>query len=99
MVSFDINPATGAPNGVSTSPFTLEDYPVDDSTRNMKVAMSEYKLLLVEDMSVPTVELTVPRSTVGAGFAGIIAGIRIDQRLKNIDLSIYEKNSTVGGTW
>lgn len=36
---------------------------------------------------------------VGSGFAGIIAGIRIDQRLKNVDLSIYEKNSTVGGTW
>ncbi|RYC53664.1 hypothetical protein CHU98_g12545, partial [Xylaria longipes] len=36
---------------------------------------------------------------VGAGYSGIYLGIRIPQRLRNIDLQIYEKNEGVGGTW
>jgi hypothetical protein len=36
---------------------------------------------------------------VGAGFSGIYCGIRISERLRNIDLTIYEKNAGVGGTW
>ncbi|KAH8107384.1 FAD/NAD-binding domain-containing protein [Phellopilus nigrolimitatus] len=36
---------------------------------------------------------------IGAGFSGITAGIRFPQRMKNLDLTIYEKNSGVGGTW
>ncbi|KAI1330112.1 flavin-binding monooxygenase [Xylariaceae sp. FL0255] len=36
---------------------------------------------------------------VGAGYSGIYLGIRIPQRLRNIDLQIYERNENVGGTW
>ena len=36
---------------------------------------------------------------IGAGFSGINCGIRIPQRLRNIDLTIYEKNADIGGTW
>ncbi|KAH8108598.1 FAD/NAD-binding domain-containing protein [Phellopilus nigrolimitatus] len=36
---------------------------------------------------------------IGAGFSGITAGIRFPQRMKNLDLTIYEKNAGVGGTW
>ncbi|KAI0546280.1 flavin-binding monooxygenase [Xylaria curta] len=36
---------------------------------------------------------------IGAGYSGIYLGIRIPQRLRNIDLQIYEKNESVGGTW
>jgi cation diffusion facilitator CzcD-associated flavoprotein CzcO len=36
---------------------------------------------------------------IGAGFSGIYLGVRIPQRLRNIDLVIYEKNDDVGGTW
>ncbi|GAW17271.1 hypothetical protein ANO14919_067260 [Xylariales sp. No.14919] len=36
---------------------------------------------------------------VGAGFSGIYLGIRISQRLRNIDLQIYEKSEAAGGTW
>ena len=36
---------------------------------------------------------------IGAGFSGIYCGIRIPQRLRNVDLTIYEKNDGVGGTW
>ncbi|KAF8900786.1 hypothetical protein CPB85DRAFT_1324906 [Mucidula mucida] len=36
---------------------------------------------------------------VGAGYSGIIAGIRFLQKVKNIDLTIYEAAGGVGGTW
>lgn len=36
---------------------------------------------------------------IGAGYAGIVAGIRFRQRISNIDLTIYEKENGVGGTW
>ncbi|KAH8901310.1 FAD/NAD(P)-binding domain-containing protein [Thozetella sp. PMI_491] len=36
---------------------------------------------------------------IGAGFSGVYLGIRIPQRLRNIDLQIYDKNSGIGGTW
>lgn len=36
---------------------------------------------------------------VGCGFSGICAGIRFPQRMKNVDLTIYEKHPNVGGAW
>ncbi|KAI1101220.1 flavin-binding monooxygenase [Jackrogersella minutella] len=36
---------------------------------------------------------------IGAGYSGIYLGIRIPQRLRNVDFRIYEKEDSVGGTW
>ncbi|KAJ9643168.1 uncharacterized protein PV06_05556 [Exophiala oligosperma] len=36
---------------------------------------------------------------VGAGISGILASIRLPQRISNLSLQVYEKNSDVGGTW
>jgi hypothetical protein len=36
---------------------------------------------------------------IGAGFSGVYLGIRIPEKLRNVDLTIYEKNPGVGGTW
>ncbi|KZT12304.1 FAD/NAD-binding domain-containing protein [Laetiporus sulphureus 93-53] len=36
---------------------------------------------------------------IGAGYSGIIAGIRFQQRIPNLELTIYEQNAGVGGTW
>lgn len=36
---------------------------------------------------------------IGAGMSGILTGIRFPQRIKNLDLVIYEKNEGIGGTW
>lgn len=36
---------------------------------------------------------------IGAGYSGIVAGVRVPQRLNNIELVIYEKLAGVGGTW
>jgi hypothetical protein len=36
---------------------------------------------------------------VGAGISGIVTAIRFPQRIPNLDLQIYEKNSDITGTW
>ena len=36
---------------------------------------------------------------IGAGPCGIISAIRLRQRIKNVTIQIYEKNSDFGGTW
>lgn len=36
---------------------------------------------------------------IGAGFSGIVAGIRMPEHIPNLDFTIYEKNPDVGGTW
>jgi cation diffusion facilitator CzcD-associated flavoprotein CzcO len=36
---------------------------------------------------------------IGAGVSGILAGIRLQQYIPGVDLTIYEKNSSLGGTW
>lgn len=35
----------------------------------------------------------------GAGISGILATIRLTQRITNLDLCVYEKNADIGGTW
>ncbi|EED15420.1 flavin-binding monooxygenase, putative [Talaromyces stipitatus ATCC 10500] len=35
----------------------------------------------------------------GAGISGIITCIRLMQRITNLDLSVWEKNDDIGGTW
>ncbi|KAL8370154.1 hypothetical protein RB595_000507 [Gaeumannomyces hyphopodioides] len=36
---------------------------------------------------------------IGAGFSGILAAIRIPEKLRNIDLAVYEKSDAIGGVW
>ncbi|KAF4999687.1 hypothetical protein FDECE_11441 [Fusarium decemcellulare] len=36
---------------------------------------------------------------IGAGFSGILTAIRFPQRIPNLELTIYEKNADIGGTW
>lgn len=36
---------------------------------------------------------------IGAGIAGITAAIRLPQKIKNLELVLYEKNSDIGGVW
>lgn len=36
---------------------------------------------------------------IGSGISGIIASIRLRQRITNLELSVYEKNDDIGGTW
>ncbi|KAI9840562.1 MAG: hypothetical protein M1837_001542 [Sclerophora amabilis] len=36
---------------------------------------------------------------VGAGISGILAAIRLPQRVQKLDLTIYDKNKDLGGTW
>lgn len=34
---------------------------------------------------------------IGAGYSGVYQGIRIPERLRNVELVIYEKNAGIGG--
>ncbi|KAJ5110349.1 hypothetical protein NUU61_001606 [Penicillium alfredii] len=36
---------------------------------------------------------------IGAGISGILACVRLAQRIPNLELCVYEKNEDVGGTW
>ena len=36
---------------------------------------------------------------IGSGISGIISSIRFRQRIPNVDICVYEKNSDIGGTW
>lgn len=36
---------------------------------------------------------------IGAGYSGVYCGIRIPEKLRNVELVIYEKNAGIGGTW
>lgn len=36
---------------------------------------------------------------IGAGISGVLASILLPQRIKNLDLTIYDKNPDLGGTW
>lgn len=36
---------------------------------------------------------------IGAGISGILTAIRFPQHIKNLSLTVYEKNEGPGGTW
>lgn len=36
---------------------------------------------------------------IGAGISGILAAIRFPRRIPNVELTVYDKNSEIGGTW
>lgn len=36
---------------------------------------------------------------IGAGISGILTAIRFPQHIKNLGLTVYEKNEGPGGTW
>jgi len=36
---------------------------------------------------------------IGAGYSGIYLAIRLPERLRNVQLTVYEKNAGVGGAW
>ncbi|KAI0704079.1 FAD/NAD-P-binding domain-containing protein [Earliella scabrosa] len=38
-------------------------------------------------------------AVIGAGISGIVAGVRFPQKVPNVELAIYEKDTGVGGTW
>ncbi|TFK92443.1 FAD/NAD-P-binding domain-containing protein [Polyporus arcularius HHB13444] len=38
-------------------------------------------------------------AVIGAGISGIVAGARFPQKVPNVELTIYEKDDGVGGTW
>lgn len=48
-----------------------------------------------------SIDETLPLKVIylGAGVSGIVAAIKLPEYVPNIELTIYEKNADVGGTW
>lgn len=36
---------------------------------------------------------------IGAGLSGIVSAIRLNQRIPNVSIQVYDKNADIGGTW
>lgn len=82
---------------MSAIPNLPEDTPVvyANSTANDAHFASSYKLRDSPIENLRRLKVIV----IGAGYSGIYCGIRIPEKLRNVDLVIYEKNAGVGGTW
>ncbi|KAL1976785.1 hypothetical protein VTN31DRAFT_3067 [Thermomyces dupontii] len=55
-----------------------------------KIEIEEHPIDQVRDVKV---------AVIGAGLAGVSAGVLLPAKLPGIDLTIYDKNADVGGTW
>ncbi|RPD59865.1 FAD/NAD(P)-binding domain-containing protein [Lentinus tigrinus ALCF2SS1-6] len=74
--------------GNQSRPRPAEPTPPEDIPAKIKLgdfAVDEYRPIKV--------------IVIGAGFSGILAGIRFPQKILNVELAIYEKSAGIGGTW
>jgi len=78
------------PSGISTK-LELEDHPIDIKP-HLKVGVV-LRCQIVE--LTPLAQVAV----VGAGLSGITAGILLPAKVPGIDLTIFDKNADVEGTW
>jgi len=77
----------GVTNGVNrTAPFVLKHKTVDYPHP-------------IKELFPPLFILIAQVIVIGAGVSGILAAIRLQQYIPGIDLTIYEKNPALGGTW
>lgn len=68
------------------------------STPEPPSPVADHKLVTLEERAVDQAR-PIKVIVIGAGISGILAGARLPQKIANLDLTIYEKNSDVGGTW
>lgn len=83
----------GPPMANETSPEHAPD--VNGVHFNGDNSESSYRLGNFAVDECPPVRIAV----IGAGYSGILCGIRIPQRLQKFELVIYERQSEFGGTW
>ncbi|KAF4943566.1 hypothetical protein FGADI_13324 [Fusarium gaditjirri] len=88
-------PSLATPNGPALNPKSTADKMKDGSTAQ---ANGVHETFTCKDAPVEN-QRPLKVRVIGAGYSGVYLGIRIPQRLRNIDLKIYEKNEGVGGTW
>ncbi|KXN90086.1 Putative sterigmatocystin biosynthesis monooxygenase stcW [Leucoagaricus sp. SymC.cos] len=74
------------------SRYELGNFCVDES-RPMKV------VVIGAGYSGKSLNFLLPEMEISILLLGIISGIRLRQKVKNIDLVIYEANNGIGGTW
>lgn len=69
-----------------------------DSRELTEVAISQNTKSIIEGRSVDE-SRSIRVVIIGAGISGILACIRLVQRIENLELCIYDKNADIGGTW
>ncbi|KAE8440550.1 hypothetical protein EG329_007243 [Mollisiaceae sp. DMI_Dod_QoI] len=84
---------------LSIEPSVLSDLPIQtsDSVQNssLEAPRTQFKL---EDHPIDS-DRSIRVAVIGAGIAGVTAGVLLPIKVPGIDLQIYEKNKDVGGTW
>ncbi|KAI1858746.1 uncharacterized protein JN550_012496 [Neoarthrinium moseri] len=75
---------------------------VGTPTKNSQPAAAPWKYSLPE-ISLVDRHVDEPRklkvAVIGAGLAGVIAGVLLPAKVPGIELTIFDKNADVGGTW
>ncbi|CZR68740.1 related to monooxigenase [Phialocephala subalpina] len=85
-------------NGVSVEPSVLPERPIpvsEPATSAKETPKSQFQL---EDHPIDS-ERSIRVAVIGAGIAGVTAGILLPAKVPSISLQIFEKNPDVGGTW
>lgn len=71
----------------------------------MSAAPNLYENFRSECPQIPDVVLNDPANrgikviVIGAGIGGILHSYNIDKNCSNVEYTVYEKNSDIGGTW
>ncbi|KAK9852250.1 hypothetical protein MYU51_008649 [Penicillium brevicompactum] len=69
-----------------------------DRSEGVSKTQSAYQSCKVEDRAIDE-HRPLRVIVIGAGISGILCCIRMNQRIPNLDLCVYEKNADIGGTW
>ena len=92
------------PRAVEKAIQKLQSLPLFPSEPRPGIATEAYKTSSVLAYTLSHIPLGTVRPLkiicIGAGFSGLAFAREVETgNLKNVDLTVYEKNSEVGGTW
>ncbi|KAJ5818127.1 hypothetical protein N7474_003718 [Penicillium riverlandense] len=85
-----------SPLGLNETPaVAVQNNVVNNSAANYSTAQPQFEL---EEHPIDQVR-PIKVGVIGAGLAGVTAGVILPAKLPGLDLRIWDKNSDVGGTW
>ncbi len=61
-------------------------------------SITDYKSSLITERAIDSAR-PIKVIYIGAGVSGIVTAIRLPEKVSNLDLTIYDKNPEIGGTW
>jgi ribulose 1,5-bisphosphate synthetase/thiazole synthase len=79
---------------------SIEEYRGQTATMTKiqaSVISEPYKVSYIDPIYTPNRRLSV--ICIGAGASGLLLAYKLDRHFDTFDLTIYEKNADIGGTW